>query len=201
MKRLFDCVAAGAGLVLVSPVCAIVAILVRATSPGPILFRQERVGLDGMPFNIRKFRTMRIDHGGPAVSTASDHRITAVGRVLRKSKIDELPQLLDVLQGKMSLVGPRPEVPAYVELWPVHLREQILSVRPGITDPASIAYRNEADELEKADEPESYYLDVILPRKAEMYAKYVREQSFAGDLRILIATARSLGPANDRSKP
>ncbi|EMQ99549.1 sugar transferase [Paeniglutamicibacter gangotriensis] len=201
MKRLFDCVAAGAGLILASPVCAIAAILVRATSPGPILFRQERVGLDGKHFNIRKFRTMQIDHGGPSVSTASDHRITGVGRVLRKSKIDELPQLLDVLQGSMSLVGPRPEVPKYVDLWPAHLRDQILSVRPGITDPASIAYRNEADELEKAVEPERYYVDVILPRKVEMYAKYVREQSFASDLRILLATARSLGPANDRRKP
>lgn len=201
MKRLFDCVAAGAGLILSSPVCVVVSILVRVTSPGPILFRQERVGLNGASFYIRKFRTMRVNHGGPAVSTSSDDRITSLGAMLRKSKIDELPQLLDVLQGKMSLVGPRPEVPKYVDLWPAHLRDQILSVRPGITDPASIIYRNEADELEKADEPERYYVDVILPRKAEMYAKYVREQSFASDLRILLATVQSLGPANDRRKP
>lgn len=192
MKRAVDIAVAGIGLVIAAPVCGVVAIMIKSTSAGPVLFRQERVGLGGRTFNIHKFRTMRTDHQGPAVSSTSDPRITRIGAVLRQSKLDELPQLWDVLRGEMSLVGPRPEVPEYVEQWPDELRPLILSVRPGITDPASIEYRNESVELEMADDPISHYVNVILPRKARMYAEYVEMRSMSGDLKIILQTIRSV---------
>lgn len=192
MKRAVDIAVAGLGLVITAPVCGVVAIMIKFTSAGPVVFRQERVGLHGRTFNIHKFRTMRTDHQGPAVSSTSDPRITRIGAVLRQSKLDELPQLWDVLRGEMSLVGPRPEVPEYVEQWPDELRPLILSVRPGITDPASIQYRNESAELEMADDPTSHYLDVILPRKAKMYAEYVEKRSMSGDIKIILQTIRSV---------
>lgn len=192
MKRAVDIAVAGLGLVITAPVCCVVAIMIKSTSEGPVLYRQERVGLGGRTFNIHKFRTMRTDHQGPAVSSTSDPRITRIGVVLRRSKLDELPQLWDVLRGEMSLVGPRPEVPEYVEQWPDELRPLILSVRPGITDPASIQYRNESDELEMAGDPTRHYVDVILPRKAKMYAEYVEKRSMSGDIRIILQTIRSV---------
>ena len=192
MKRAVDIAVAGLGLVIAAPVCGVVAILIKSTSEGPVLFRQERVGLGGRSFNIHKFRTMRTDHQGPSVSFTSDPRITRIGAVLRQSKLDELPQLWDVLRGEMSLVGPRPEVPEYVAQWPDELRPLILSVRPGITDPASIQYRNESAELEMADDPTSHYVDVILPRKAKMYAEYVEKRSMSGDMKIILQTIRSV---------
>ena len=145
--------------------------------------------MHGKPFRIHKFRSMRASSGGPEVTTAGDARVTRVGAWLRKSKLDELPQLFDVLMGRMSLVGPRPEVARYVALWPQAERELILSVRPGITDPASIAFRNESELLAQADDPERYYREVLLPQKVAMYAEYVRTRSLLGDLRVLIATA------------
>lgn len=187
-KRGFDVVASGAGLLLCSPAMAVIAVAVKRDSAGPALFRQERVGRGGRTFEILKFRTMTTQASGPAFSSVTDDRITRVGRILRRTKLDELPQLVNVLQGEMSIVGPRPEVPHYVARWPDQARPAILSVRPGLTDPAAIAYRNEADELGAAADPGQHYEQVILPRKAAMYVDYVRNQSFLGDLAIIART-------------
>lgn len=191
-KRAFDAGAAAVGLVLTAPAMALIAAAVAADSRGPVFFRQERVGLGGRTFRIHKFRTMTVVHDGSLVSATGDARVTRVGRVLRSTKLDELPQLIDVLVGDMSLVGPRPEVPVYVAQWPADLRPVILSVRPGVTDPGSIAFRRESDELALAPDPERHYVDSILPRKAALYAAYVRERSFLGDLRILVDTLRAV---------
>jgi lipopolysaccharide/colanic/teichoic acid biosynthesis glycosyltransferase len=187
-KRLFDVIVAGLGLAITSPVLAALAAAVRLDSPGPALFQQERVGREGETFRIHKFRTLRRDSPGALLSPARDARITRLGGLLRRSKLDELPQLLDVLAGHMSLVGPRPEVPRYVAFWPAEHRQTILSVRPGITDPASILLRNEADLLASALDPERYYVEKLLPQKAALYAEYVENRSFTGDLRILART-------------
>jgi lipopolysaccharide/colanic/teichoic acid biosynthesis glycosyltransferase len=149
------------------------------------------VGRGGRAFRVHKFRTMR-DAPGPEVTADHDARITRIGRALRAAKLDELPQLYDVLVGRMSLVGPRPEVPRFVDRWPPAARDRILSVRPGITDPASIAYRHESAELAAAPDPEAHYVDVVLPRKVEMYLRYVETRSFVGDLRILLATVGAI---------
>lgn len=187
-KRVLDLTASAIGLAVLSPVMGAVAVAVRADSPGPVFFRQARVGRNGRPFRIHKFRTMRADGGGPNVSTTHDPRITRVGGFLRKSKLDELPQLIDVLVGDMSLVGPRPEVPEYVRQWPADRRAEVLSVRPGITDPASVELRNEADELASAEDPARHYVEVLLPRKTAMYVDYVRNRSLVGDVRLIIRT-------------
>ena len=192
-KRAFDLVASAAGLVVTSPVLAAVAIAIKADDPtGPVFFRQVRVGLGGQEFRILKFRSMRASTGGPEVTSASDNRITKVGRILRKSKLDELPQLVNVLVGDMSLVGPRPEVPRYVAEWPAAARTEILSVRPGITDPGSIEFRHEETELAAAADPERHYVDEILPRKVALYENYVRTRTFLGDLAIILRTAAAV---------
>jgi lipopolysaccharide/colanic/teichoic acid biosynthesis glycosyltransferase len=190
-KRAFDVVVAVVSLLVLSPLLLLLAAACRIATGGPALFRQERVGLGGRAFRVHKFRTMR-DAPGPEVTADQDARITRIGRALRAAKLDELPQLYDVLVGRMSLVGPRPEVPRFVARWPPAARDRILSVRPGITDPASIAYRHESAELAGAPDPEAYYVDVVLPRKVEMYLRYVESRSFVGDLRILFATARAV---------
>lgn len=192
MKRLVDLFAAAIGMVIASPLLVIAAVAVRLTSPGPAIFRQERVGRGGDTFEILKLRTMRSGAPGVAVTSGGDPRITKVGRWLRSTKLDEMPQLVNVLRGDMSLVGPRPEVPEYVAKWPEEARSEILSVRPGITDPASIAFRREAEELGEAPDPERHYVDVILPRKVEMYRDYVRTRSVAGDLKIILRTLRTV---------
>ncbi|SFG61053.1 Sugar transferase involved in LPS biosynthesis (colanic, teichoic acid) [Actinopolymorpha cephalotaxi] len=189
-KRLFDVLVAAFLLVVLSPVFLAVA-TVSLLGGGPVLFRQERVGLAGRAFLIHKFRTMR-DATGPGVTSDRDPRITRLGRILRATKLDELPQLYDVLTGTMSLVGPRPEVRKYVAHWPAAVRDHILSVRPGITDPASITYRTESAELALAADPEEHYVSVVLPRKVQMYAAYVDTRSFLGDLKILAGTVRAL---------
>lgn len=173
---------------VLAPVMAAAAVAVKLDSPGPVFFRQARVGKGGLPFRIHKFRTMRTDVVGANVSTAGDARITRVGKVLRKSKLDELPQLIDVLRGDMALVGPRPEVPEFVRQWSPERRPVILSVRPGITDPASIELRNEADELAAAEDPHQHYVEVLLPRKTSMYVDYVQNRSFIGDIRLIFQT-------------
>jgi lipopolysaccharide/colanic/teichoic acid biosynthesis glycosyltransferase len=192
LKRALDLALAAAGLVVTAPALLLIALLVRKSSPGPVIFSQERVGRYGRLFLIHKFRTLRVDTPGPLVSASGDSRVTPVGAVLRRTKLDELPQLWDVLRGEMSLVGPRPEVPIYAELWPSAVRETILSVRPGITDPASLLFRNEADELALAADPDKHYRTALLPRKARMYAEYVRTRSLAGDLAILLRTVQTL---------
>ena len=187
-KRLFDIVASALGLLLLTPLLIAVAVWIKFDSRGPVMFRQERVGRFGRPFMIHKFRTMRVDNAGLQITVGSDKRITAAGRFLRGSKLDELPQLWDVLRGAMSLVGPRPEVPRYVALYPADLRETVLSVRPGITDLASIEYRDESAVLARAVDPERAYVDEVLPAKLALSARYVREASFFGDLRLILAT-------------
>lgn len=195
LKRAVDIVGAAGGLLLTSPVMAAVAVAVRVDSPGPVLFTQTRVGLGGREFDIHKFRTMTVAAPGEnreAVTAAGDARITRVGALLRRTKLDELPQLFDVLVGHMSLVGPRPEVPRYVEAWNPELRPVILSVRPGLTDPASLAGIDEGAELARASDPDRYYVEVLLPRKQAMYVAYVENASLGGDVRLVLATLRAL---------
>jgi lipopolysaccharide/colanic/teichoic acid biosynthesis glycosyltransferase len=189
MKRCIDIVAAGLGLFFLWPVLAIVAVLVRMGSAGPAWFRQERVGKNFRPFQILKFRTMVQDaprRGGP-ITFGADPRITPLGGILRKAKLDELPQLINVLKGDMSLVGPRPEVPRYVEMFRADYAE-ILRVRPGITDLASIRYRDEAALLGAAEDPEEEYVHRVLPEKIRLAKDYVRRRSLALDLAIIFGT-------------
>src|SRR4051794_25699702 len=166
-KRLFDIVLAGFALVLLSPLLLLIALWVKLDSSGPVFFRQERVGRHGVPFRIHKFRTMThsMVPSGPQITVGADARITQAGQFLRRSKLDELPQLIDVLLGRMSFVGPRPEVPRYVAIYPPQLRDKVLSVRPGITDIASLQFRNESELLAKASDPEREYREVVLPAK------------------------------------
>ncbi|WP_420174350.1 sugar transferase [Luteococcus sp. OSA5] len=191
-KRTFDVIVGGAMLAAASPVMVVAAVAVAAESRGGIFFRQERIGLHGEPFRIRKFRTMRPSAGGALVTVAGDDRITRVGRVLRASKLDELPQLIDVVEGRMSLVGPRPEVAKYVDQWPEDLRDVILSVRPGITDPMSVELRNESELLAAQSDPEGFYVSELLPRKAQGYADYVRTRTLLGDIKIIMRTIRAV---------
>lgn len=192
MKRLVDLVVAALGLVVSSPVQAAIAAAVKADTPGPALFKQERVGKDGRTFQILKFRTMSTGATGHAITPTGDLRVTKVGAVLRRTKLDELPQLWNVLVGDMSLVGPRPEVPHYVDLWPADRRDKILSMRPGITDPASIEYRDEGALLAAQPDPERYYREVVLPHKTAIYSAYVDAASPSLDLEILLRTLRAL---------
>ncbi|WP_082567350.1 sugar transferase [Janibacter sp. Soil728] len=188
MKRAFDVAASGVGLVVLSPLLAVVALMVGVSSHGPIIFRQVRVGRADTRFEILKFRTMRPSECGPEVTSAGDSRITPVGAVLRATKLDELPQLVNVLRGEMSLVGPRPEVPSLARHWAPEQAAVILSVRPGITDPASIRFRDESAQMGVQDDPEAYYIDTILPEKAAMYVDYVLHRTFVGDLRLIWQT-------------
>lgn len=192
-KRLFDVVVAGCGLVILAPVLLAIALWIRLDSPGPVLFRQRRVGRHGRLFDIYKFRTMVIhpDHGRQ-LTVAHDPRITRAGHILRRTKLDELPQLLNVLAGTMSLVGPRPEVPRYVDCYPPVARQTVLSVAPGITDLAAILYKDENDILGRAPDPEQAYIETILPVKLEYYQRYVRDRSFWLDLRILVRTLAAI---------
>lgn len=194
-KRAFDLFAAGIGVLLLSPLLAAIAAWIRLDSAGPVLFRQVRVGRHGVPFEILKFRTMSAQIDPQRLLTVGrDPRITRAGHFLRKYKLDELPQLFNVLGGSMSLVGPRPEVARYVARYPAHERELVLSVRPGVTDWASILYKDENAILGQAIDPEQAYIDTILPTKLEYYVRYVRERSFWVDLRILVRTLRAIAP-------
>lgn len=188
-KRIFDVLVAVSALILLAPLLILVALLVWVTSPGPVIFDQERIGLRGQPFRILKFRSMVNGAAGqgPSVTASNDARVTPVGAVIRKLKVDELPQLLNVLAGEMSLVGPRPEVRKYVEMFPEDY-ELIHSVRPGITGVASVEFANEAEILAGADDPEAEYVANVLPEKLEMERRYVENQSLFGDLRLIVAT-------------
>ena len=190
IKRTFDMVIATIGLILLSPLLLLVGLAILLFDGTPVFFLQARVGRDGEEFFIRKFRTMRSSSAGTKISASSDSRVTPVGRFLRRSKLDELPQLINVLEGSMSLVGPRPEVPEFARYWSEEERRVILSVRPGVTDPASVEFRNESDLLDQVDDPERYYVDVLLPKKASAYVQYVRSRTTVGDLRIILDTAR-----------
>ena len=189
MKRLVDIVGSALGLVVLSPVLVLAAIWVRLDSPGPVLFRQRRVGKQGRVFQILKFRTMQLQSGGGSrITVGADPRITRSGRLLRRLKLDELPQLLNVFVGDMSLVGPRPELEYYVSLYPAGARERIMSVRPGVTGLASLAYRNESELLATAGDPEKMYLETILPAKLDYDLKYIDDHTLLLDLRIMART-------------
>jgi lipopolysaccharide/colanic/teichoic acid biosynthesis glycosyltransferase len=189
-KRLFDWLLATLGLLVLAPMLLLMALWIKLDSPGPVFYRQERVGRHCQPFRIHKFRTMRHEPQGAGlqITVGGDARITRVGHVLRASKLDELPQLLDVWLGTMSLVGPRPEVPRYVAVYPPALRDKVLSVRPGITDLASIEYRDESSVLAQAADPEQAYIHEVLPRKLALSAKYVDEATLWGDVRLIWRT-------------
>ncbi|MGY4830604.1 sugar transferase [Sphaerotilaceae bacterium SBD11-9] len=187
-KRLFDVLLAAIGLLLLSPLMLAIAVWIKLDSPGPVFYRQERVGRFGVPFRIHKFRTMTHGSGGAQITVGQDARITRAGAFLRRVKLDELPQLIDVLQGTMSLVGPRPEVPRYVALYPTALRDKVLSVRPGITDLASLEYRDENERLARAADPEREYVDVVMPAKLQLAAHYVDRASLRFDLQLILRT-------------
>ena len=188
-KRAMDIAISAAALCVLWPVFLLIALAIVIDDPGPVFYRQVRVGRGGKPFRIFKFRTMVVDADkkGLSITVGRDSRITRVGAFLRKTKLDELAQLLNVLCGQMSFVGPRPEVPRYVELYTPYQR-QVLLVRPGITDYASIAYRNENDLLAGADDPEKMYIETIMPDKIELNMKYLREISPLADLRLILKT-------------
>ena len=194
MKRLIDLLIVVPGLILLSPLLAVVSVCIKLTSRGPVLFRQCRVGHRGQLFEICKFRTMVVGpvSGGPQVTAADDPRITRLGRFLRRTKLDELPQLLNVLKGEMSLVGPRPQVPRFVQHYPRSIRDIILSVRPGITDPATIRFRHEEEILAGSNNPERSYIEQILPHKLTLNVRYIRQRTLTGDLVILVRTVGCL---------
>jgi lipopolysaccharide/colanic/teichoic acid biosynthesis glycosyltransferase len=201
-KRIFDVVISSAGLLFLSPIFAVVAAYIKQTSPGPVFYRGPRVGRRGKLFYILKFRTMsenKESYEGPRITAKDDKRITQSGRWLRNTKLNELPQLWNVLKGEMSLVGPRPEDPVVASTWPVNVREEILSIRPGITSPASVFYRDEENNL-KADSVMEKYLNVIGPSKFRLDQIYVRDHTLVGDLDILFLTAIFLLP-NLREQP
>lgn len=187
-KRIFDVVAALLGLLVLAPLFVAVAIWIRFDSAGPALFRQQRVGKDGRLFNIIKFRTMYDDAYESPLTIGNDKRVTPAGKFLRRHKLDEFPQLFNVIAGSMSLVGPRPEVPRYVDCYPPEVRSEVLSVTPGITDWASIYYKEENSLLSRSNNPEQAYLDTILPAKLKYNLRYVHERSFWNDVRIIFTT-------------
>lgn len=189
MKRLFDVIASGCGLLVLSPLFFIVAILIKLDSRGPVFYRQIRVGRYNKDFRIFKFRTMRVgsDKGSLVTIGGRDPRVTRLGYYLRKFKIDELPQLINVFVGDMSLVGPRPEVRHYVNYWTPE-QMYVLDVRPGITDPASIKFRNENELMEQAANPEDFYINVIMQEKIKLYLEYVENHSFLNDIMIVFKT-------------
>ena len=189
MKRVFDIVASGLGLIVLSPLFLVLAIWIKLDSKGPVFYRQVRVGYKNKDFRIFKFRSMRVgaDKGSLVTIGGHDPRVTRSGYFIRKFKFDELPQLINVFLGDMSLVGPRPEVRHYVDYWTAG-QMHVLDVRPGITDPASIKFRNENELMEKAEDPEKYYIEVIMQEKIKLYLEYVEKHSFFYDLGLIFKT-------------
>ena len=194
MKRLIDVTASAIGLVLLAPVLALIALSIVFTSGLPVVYRQQRVGRNGVPFTMLKFRSMVNDAGlpGALITVGGDPRVTAVGRFLRRHKLDELPQLINVLRGDMSIVGPRPEVSKYVDLYTPEQR-RVLELSPGITDPASVRYLHEEDELAAAENPEQLYRRVIMPEKIRINLEYAEHSSTGSDLGIVLRTIFSIG--------
>ena len=188
-KRLFDIISSSIGLLCLSPIFVIMAVWIKLDSRGPVFYRQTRVGRHGRDFRIFKFRSMRVgsDKGRQITVGERDPRITRSGYFIRRYKIDELPQLINVFLGDMSIVGPRPEVRKYVDLYSEEQR-RVFQVRPGITDLASIKYRNENELLSQVEDPDSYYIDVIMPDKLAINLAYINNQSFMGDIKIIFNT-------------
>lgn len=189
MKRIFDMFSSFVVLVILAPFFLVIAILIKLDSPGKVFFKQIRVGKDEKHFSLIKFRTMRPDSDRLSQITVGDRdpRVTHVGYFLRKYKLDEIPQLFNIIGGDMSVVGPRPEVPKYVELYSSEQRT-VLTIRPGLTDYASLHYVNESEILAKASDPEKAYINKIMPHKLELNQKYIREKSFVTDLKIILQT-------------
>lgn len=192
-KRVFDLVAAFSGLLLFAPLLVAVAGVIRWRDGSPVLFRQVRVGLEGSEFTLYKFRTMTASplSAKGSFDAGDASRVTSVGRLLRRTKLDELPQLWNVFKGNMSMVGPRPEVRKWVEAYPERWA-RVLAVRPGITDPASLVYRNEEELLARSPDPEAAYRDRILPHKLDLYEDYVKSQTFGGDVNLIFRTVFSV---------
>ena len=189
MKRIFDVLASGCGLLVLFPIFLILAIWIKLDSNGPVFYRQVRVGRNNRDFRIFKFRSMRVgsDKGSLVTIGGRDPRVTGSGYFIRKFKLDELPQLINVFIGDMSLVGPRPEVRHYVNYWTSE-QMHVLDVRPGITDPASIKFRNENALLEKAEDPERYYIEVVMQEKIKLYLEYVEKHNFWYDIELIFQT-------------
>lgn len=194
LKRFFDLFFSLPVVLLFTPLFLLISILIKADSPGPVFFRQERVGRFGKPFFIFKFRTMFVDAEsmGRQITVGKDPRITRSGSFLRKYKLDELPQLLNVIRGEMSLVGPRPEVPRYIALYPEAVKQLVLSVPPGITDLASLEYKDENRILGEAGDPDQLYIEEIMPAKLAYYKRYVTERSLWGDFMLILATLKGI---------
>ncbi len=193
MKRLFDILASGLGLVVLSPLFAVLAVWIKADSRGPVFYRQTRVGRDNKDFRLFKFRSMRPDSDKLGLITVGGHdpRVTRSGYYIRKYKLDELPQLINVFKGDMSLVGPRPEVRKYVDMYtPAQMR--VLSVRPGITSLASIRYRNENDILAVADDPDRCYVEKVMPDKLAIDLEYVGRATLWNDIRLIFSTFKEI---------
>lgn len=199
-KRMFDLVCATVGLLLASPLFLFISLWIKLDSRGPIFFRQRRVGLNGRHFWICKFRTMVHDapRRGKEITVSGDPRITRAGRFLRKYKLDELPQLFNVIRGEMSLVGPRPEVPRYVELYDQQ-QKQVLSMLPGVTDEASIRYRNENELLGGREDAEKIYIEVVMPDKLRLNLAYMEEASMKKDIAILFRTLLAIAGLDKKS--
>ena len=193
MKRLFDIISSSAGLIFLSPVFLFVAIWIKLDSKGPVFYRQVRVGKNGRDFRIYKFRSMRrgADKKGLITVGGRDPRVTRSGYYIRKYKLDELPQLINVFTGEMSVVGPRPEVRKYVDLY-TEEQLKVLSVKPGITDIASIKYRNENELLDKADNPDKMYIEVIMPDKLKYNLEYIEKASLVYDLKLIFYTFKEI---------
>ena len=189
-KRIFDLCCVLPGLILFSPLLLLIAVWIKLDSRGPVFFLQKRIGQFGKPFKIIKFRTMHPAKGGPSLTVGRDVRITRCGYFLRRYKLDELPQLINVLKGDMSLVGPRPEVPEYVALYPDGIKEYVLSVPVGITDYASIEFRDESEMLADSQQPEIDYVEKILPLKLAYHQQYVKEQSLYLDIALIFRTLK-----------
>ena len=188
LKRCFDLFFSVLGVLILLPLIIVVSILIKLTSKGAVLFKQVRVTKDGKLFKIYKFRTMRENsEGNKQITVGNDSRITSIGHILRKTKLDELPQLFNVIKGEMSLVGPRPEVSRYVELYTEEQRK-ILSVPAGITDYASIYFSNESELLGKAEDPEKYYIEKIMPHKIGLNMKYINNMGILTDIKIIMLT-------------
>lgn len=189
MKRLFDVVFSFIGLLILLPLFVVVAILIKIDNSGPVFFIQERIGKNFKPFNLYKFRSMVMDapEKGISITAGGDSRITKIGKFLRKTKIDELPQLVNVLKGDMSFVGPRPEMKKYVDIFKEEYKE-ILKVKPGITDIASLNYRDEESVLKDKEGPEEYYINVLLPEKIKLSKEYIKNASLTYDLKLIFLT-------------
>ena len=187
LKRIFDVIASFFGLLILSPFLLVAGLLVKFSSEGPVLFTQERIGRHGIPFTIYKFRTMFIDHGGSSVSVRGEKRITPIGAILRRFKIDEFPELWNILIGDMSFVGPRPDMPEYIARLQGEQRE-MLSLRPGLTSPASIKYAREEELLSMVPDPQKHFDEVIWPDKQRMNLEYIRRRTFIGDIVLILRT-------------